>query len=363
MQEKEPEFSKHTKILKNATIALALSWLLQTVSCQPWTEKKQATQDKNGIEIINKNTIVEPREYKIYKLDINLISTIKYDLLKAKKKTQSSDVLKKYLTMDDFSYGKILPKITKESSLDNNRTSRTGAVGYMQLTDRAVQEINRIYDFNGLVLDKNNAVDNIILWVLYRKLTEKNLKSSLEKNGLQFSQKDREALMIFSYNVWESRAMNYLKSAHQNWVKTMEWFIKWLVEKKCNMVYNPVQKIDPTYRTPYTDYFWWKKLPSNASWELKKLEEWIRYVSIILSLQKYLETDETIKIISIIHLKWKETLFSKVKEMRDTWIFKETASINQICEIILKTNWFDEKQTPQDVDLFLIKEELQQFQK
>lgn len=362
MEKKESFWSKPKKILRDAAIALALLWMLQTPSCQQVGEKEDPMRDGDAIEIVDKNIITEPWEYKIYKLDINAISSVKYDLLKAKKKVQASEVLKKYLTMGDFAYEKILPKITKESSLDNDRESRTGAIGYMQLTDRAIEEIYRVYDMQWVILNPQNPIDNIVLWVLYRKITEKNLTHSLKKMWLSFSEKDRDALMVFSYNVWETRALKFLQTAQKEWVKTMDWYIKWLVEKKLHMPYKPVEKEDPVYNVMYTDYFWWRKVSADASWEVKKLGEWIKYVAVIDALQDYLEADQTIEVIDVIRLQWKETLFSKVKEMRDKGVFKKDSSVNTICKVILETNWFEEKQTPQEVDLFLIKDVLKKFQ-
>lgn len=362
MEKKESFLSKPKKIIRDAAVALALLWVLQTPSCQQAGENKDPMMDKDAIEVVDKNTITEPREYKIYKLDINSISAVKYDLLKAKKRVQSSDVLKKHLTMDDFAYEKILPKITKESSLDNDSESHSGAIGYMQLKPDAIEDINKLQWIQGITLDPLNPVDNIILWVLYRKITENRLENSLQKAGVHFSEKDRDMLMVFSYNAWDARALKYLKMAHKDWVKTMDGYIKWLVEKQLKIPYNPVEKMDPTYGVVYTDHFWSYNVHWTTNRELKKIIEGIRYVAVIDALQNYLATDETIDVIDLIRLQWKETLFSKVKEMRDKGVFKKDASINEICKIILKTNWFEEKQTPQDVDLFLVKEELKRFQ-
>jgi hypothetical protein len=55
------------------------------------------------------------------------------------------------------------------------------------------------------------------------------------------------------------------------------------------------------------------------------------------------------------------TLFSAIKNLREQWLFKDKSSINEICKIVLETNWYKDTETPKNTSLILIKEPLQDY--
>ena len=74
-----------------------------------------------------------------------------------------------------------------------------------------------------------------------------------------------------------------------------------------------------------------------------------------------MKANETIQILWKITCDENTTLFSAVKKLREQGLFKENASVNEICKIILETNGFKDTETPKNTDLIIVKEPLQEY--
>ena len=105
-------------------------------------------------------------EYKIYKLQINEIAPLKWDFMRAKNKINTTPKLKN-LIWNDFEIENILPLIIKESRMDNSQVSDTGAKWYLQITGIALKDINKRYWLEDLKLNREDPVDNLIIWIIY----------------------------------------------------------------------------------------------------------------------------------------------------------------------------------------------------
>jgi len=331
-------------------------WTFLLTSCQENNDKEFALQKENKIEEISKSTeepikIEWTREYKIYKLWLGSIVPIKWDIQKAKVKISNNPELSKILSEKDIEFETIIPSIIKESMMDNCAKSNSGAIWYFQLKPIAINDVINFYGIQKLNLDASNPTDNIILWSLYRKRGMNLLKDWLWSN---VSDKDLENMMILSYNAWPARIKKLFKESKAKNYKEFEKFLA----KKIWVNKDPVKKTDKTYWVEYIDPLTDLDLTSLKTKEDKKIAEWLRYVAIIEWISKYIKTNETIQVIWKIKCNKNTTLFWEIKKLRNQWIFKKDASINEICKIILETNWYWEKETPDWVELLIIQNAL-----
>lgn len=297
-------------------------------------------------------------EYKVYKLKLNGIAPIKWDFMKAKKKIDAIPKLKN-LIGNDFEIENILPLIIKESRMDNSQVSSTGARWYLQITQTALKDVNKRYWLQDLNLDREDPVDNLIIWIIYyMKRNMEIIDSLLTKTGktYSFSEEDKKELNILSYNIWAGKMVELLKNSNET---TLSGFKKYIsIYLWCS--WNPTKKVDQYYKIEYYDYLDWKDKSSFTWSDNQKIAEWLRYLEIINWLDEYINQETSIVSLWTINInKW--SLFSQVKALRDQGVFKENASINEICKIILETNWFKETETPSWVELILIKDALNEF--
>lgn len=341
--------------IKN-TLGWMILWTLLFTSCQENKIEKVSEPQKNRIENVDNSTskntnTQEPWEYKIYKLWLGSIAPVKWDIQKAKVKIENTPKLSKILKWKDIDFETILPSIIKESMMNSDAKSSSWAIGYFQLKPIAVKDIVDFYKIKDLELDANNPVDNIILWSLYRIRSLSLLKEWLNSN---LSDNDLEKMMILSYNAWPARIKKLFKESKAKNYKEFEKFLA----KKIWVKKDPVKKTDKTYWVEYNDPLTDLDLSSLKTKEDKKIAEWLRYVAIIDGISWYIKANETIQILWKITCEKNTTLFWEIKKLRNQWIFKKDASINEICKIILETNWYSEKETPTWIDLLLIKDAL-----
>ena len=298
-------------------------------------------------------------EYKVYKLKLNGIAPIKWDFMKAKKKIDAIPKLKN-LIGNDFEIENILPLIIKESRMDNSQVSSTGAKWYLQITQTALKDVNKRYWLQDLNLDREDPVDNLIIWIIYYMERNMEIINSLIRKSWKeynFSKRDKKELNILSYNIWAGRMVELLKKSNE---KTLSGFKKYISTYLwCS--WNATKKVDPYYKIEYYDYLDWKDKSSFTWSDNQKIAEWLRYLEIINWLDGYINQETSIVSLWTINInEW--SLFSQVKALRDDkQLFRPDASITDICKIILETNWFKETETPSWVELVLIKEALNEF--
>lgn len=342
-----------------------LLWILLLTSCQG--KKENNIQDPNAnkieekadmpqdvIDIQEPIAIQETREYKIYKLWLGSIVPIKWDIQRAKVKISNTPELSNILTWKDVDFETIMPSIIKESMMNNDARSKSWAVWYFQLKPIAVKDVVDNYKIWNLKLDANNPVDNVILWSLYRKRSLKLLKYGLKEN---LSDTDLEKMMILSYNAWPDRISNLFKQSKAKNYKEFEWFLA----RRIWVNKSPIKKKDKTYWVDYMDPLADFNFNNIKSKEDRKIAEWLRYVAIIDWISWYIKSNDAIQILWKITCDANTTLFSAVKKLREKWVFKENASVNEICKIILETNWFKDTETPKNTELILIKEPLENY--
>ena len=73
---------------------------------------------------------------------------------------------------------KLFPLIVKESSLDNTKVSRTGAVGYMQLKPDAITDATHVLRNRYKITknyDKQNGADNCLLGIIYYAIIQERI--------------------------------------------------------------------------------------------------------------------------------------------------------------------------------------------
>ena len=342
-----PKFSLWN--IKN-TLKWTILWILLLTSCQENKSELPQESQKNTIETLNNSTSQSmqwTREYKIYKLWLWSIVPIKWDIQKAKNKITNTPKLSNVLNEEDVEFETILPSIIKESMMNNNARSNSGAVWYFQLKPIAIKDVIKFYGIEKLDLDACNSVDNIILGSLYRKRSLDLLKQWLEIN---LSENDLEKMMILSYNTWPTRVKTLFKESKSKNYKEFEAFLA----KKIWVKKEPTKKTDLTYWIDYIDPLTDLDFNNLKNKEERKIAEWLRYVAIIEWISKYIKTNETIQIIWKIKCNKNTTLFWEIKKLKNQWIFKKDASINEICKIILETNWYWEKEAPDWVELLII---------
>jgi hypothetical protein len=234
--------------------------------------------------------------------------------------------------------------------MNNDAISRTWAVGYFQLKPIAIKDVINTYWISDLKLDVNNPVDNIIIWSLYRKIVLKTVKQWLTN----LSDSDLEKIAILSYNAWAERIKRLFKESKSHNYQEFEKFLT----KKLWVTKDPIKKRDKTYWVDYMDPLNDLNIDNLKTREDKKIAEWLRYVAVIDGISWYIKSNETMETIWKIIINKNTTLWSTITDLRNKWIFKENASINEICKIILESNWYWEKQTPEWTELLLIKEAL-----
>lgn len=294
-------------------------------------------------------------EYNVYKLNLgNPVGPVKNHIKKALDKIPTFWLSEIF---DDYnSFEAIMPMIIKESMMNGNAKSKSWAVGYLQLMPVAVQDTKSYYSIYGISdLDVNNPVDNIILWILYRKRVLDQIKSWLE--SVSFSDSDLNKMMLISYNAWPTFIIKLFK---ESGAINYQEFEKFLVEKICGKnCYEPTEIWDSTYNVEYLDPLGGLDydelvIKSKDVSNNKRIIEWLRYVAIIDSISWYVKNDETMQIVWTIQLNKNTTLFSEVKKLKDNWFFKQGVSLDKICKIILDSNWYSENNIPKSVDLYII---------
>ena len=238
--------------------------------------------------------------------------------------------------------------------MNNAARSNSWAVWYFQLKPIAVKDVVDNYKIGNLKLDANNPVDNVILWSLYRKRSMNLLKQWL---GSNLSDTDLEKMMILSYNAWPARIKTLFKESK---AKNYNEFEKFLA-KRIWVRKSPTKKTDKTYWVDYTDPLTDINFDLLKNREERKIAEWLRYVAIIDGISSYIKENQTIQILWKVTCDENTTLFSAVKNLREQWLFKKNASINDICKIILETNGFKDTETPKNTVLILVKEPLQAY--
>ena len=334
------------QINKNSIKEKLLELKLQILG--KWKENNPQQSKEKKYESEPKN-VPSTREYKIYKLWLGSIVPIKWDIQKAMVKITNNPKLSKNISQKDIEFENIIPSILKESMMDNDARSSSWAVGYFQLKQAAVDDVVNKYWLKDLKLDPKNPVDNIIIWSLYRKILLERLKQWL--NNL--SDSDLEKIRILSYNAGDWRIKKLFKESNSRNYKEFEKFLA----KKLWVTKNPVKKTDKIYWVEYID-----PLPdlniNKLQWENKKIAEWLRYVAIIDWISWYIKSNETMEILWNITINKNTTLYSSIKDLRDRWIFKENASIGEICKIVLDSNWYWERETPEWTELLIIKDAL-----
>lgn len=338
-----------------------LLWTLLLTSCSS-NDKNHKVQEPVTENIEEKvdgitqepTDFQETREYKIYKLGLWSIVPIKWDIQRAKVKIANNPELSNLLSWEDVEFETILPSIIKESMMNKDAKSNSWAVWYFQLKPIAVKDVINSYKLVDLKLDANNPVDNVILWSLYRKRSMNLLKQWLWVN---LSEKDLEKLMILSYNVWPARTKALLSESRAKNYKDFEKFLA----RKIGVRKTPEKKTDRTYWVDYIDPITGLNVDNLSTKESKKIAEGLRYVAIIDWISWYINTAETIQILWKITCDENTTLFSAVKKFREQGLFNPTASVNEICKIILETNGFKDTETPKNTELLLIKEPLEKY--
>gem|GEM_PF-4475694 len=110
---------------KSGIAMIALATLLSFSACDSKQEKTQTQTIDQSINDITTNNIPMTREYKIYKLQLNSIVNIKYDIQKAQQKVNQKEELTKILNKEDLSIHTLLPQTIKESNMNNSKTSKS----------------------------------------------------------------------------------------------------------------------------------------------------------------------------------------------------------------------------------------------
>lgn len=311
---------------------------------------KKNTKKNKEKQYSEPKIIPATREYKIYRLWLGSIVPIKWDIQKAMVKITNTPKLSSILKWKDVEFETIIPNILKESMMNNDAISSTWAIGYFQLKPIAVKDVIDTYWISDLKLNVNDPVDNIILGSLYRKIVLKTVKQWL--NNL--SDYDLEKITILSYNAWTERIKRLFKESKSYNYQEFEKFLA----KELWVTKDPIKKRDKTYWVDYIDPLSDLNIDNLKTREDKKIAEWLRYVAIIDGISWYIKSHETMETLWKITINKDNTLYSAIIDLRKRWIFKENASVNEICKIILESNGYWERQTPEWTELLLIKEAL-----
>ncbi len=294
---------------------------------------------------------------RVYTLELASIVSVYRDFRKAQKKVEEQEALKK-LFDGDFSFAYILPVFIKESHMDNEKLSKSGATGYGQLTDVAIKELHK--QFPVLQdLDKKSSIDNIILSYAYHKfVVTKNIKTILSKHQISSTTENLQYFTNFAYNAGDGRLNKLLQDSK---AKTMVDLQKYCATKIW-IKHTPKVLYDQYYHVNYTDPFWGAKLSSSAQRESQKIYEGVRYASVIAGLSQHVSTPKQINSLGVITITKESSLFSQVLKARNEQnIFKKDANINEICTIILESNGFTATETPTEIPLIVSKSLLEKY--
>lgn len=344
----------HLSKNKKNIIWWLIMWILLLNSCQKDPKENIPWPQRNNTEIIdNTKNIKSSWEYKVYNLWFHNIAPVKRDIQKAKMKIANNDKLSKILSEKDTDFETIIPKIIKESKMNNNEVSKSWAVWYLQLLPKAIKDVENTYDTKDLNLNAKDPVDNIIIWCLYRKRCINLNKKRLDENT---SNEDLEKIMIISYNIGPTETKRlFIESKAKNYKE----FEKYLA-KKIWIKWKPVKRVDKDYHVEFMDPLVGLDY-DKLSKEDKKIAEGLRYVATIEWISSYLTQENTIQILWKIICDKENTLFTAVKKLKEQWIFKKDAPINKICKIILDTNWYSENNIPEWIELLVIKNALKNY--
>ena len=294
---------------------------------------------------------------RVYDLQLTSIVSVYRDFRKAQVQVSENSELSK-LFDGDFSFAYILPVFIKESHMDNEKQSKSGAIGYGQLTDIAITELHK--QFPALKnLKKTTATDNIILSYAYHKfVVTKNIKNILSKHQITITTNNLQYFTNFAYNAGDGRLNGLLQDSK---AKSITEFQKYCATKIW-MKYNPKVLYDKYYHINYTDPFWGEKISSSAKREYQKIYEGVRYASVIAGLSQHISTPKQINSLGVIVITKESSLFSQILKARNEEnIFKKDANINEICSIILESNGFTATETPTEIPLIVNKSLLEKY--
>jgi membrane-bound lytic murein transglycosylase MltF len=103
-----------------------------------------------------------------------------------------------------ISFDDMLPLRIKESRLQSNSTSRTGAVGLGQLQPDAIKDVNRrlkVHNFTTAYNPTSTPAHNLLYSTIYLSLLKQQVKNFLEAKKADVSDKDIFLFTMASYNL------------------------------------------------------------------------------------------------------------------------------------------------------------------
>lgn len=235
---------------------------------------------------------------------------------------------------EEVTFEKFLPLMIKESRLLPTARSKHGAIGYFQLKDIAIKEVNLLLQRNKIdtksYFPKTNPTHNSMYWIIYFLHTIQSVQEQCP--DIQ----DADNLVYASYNAGISTIVTLLKTSES---KSRNDLVYYVVHNKM-WLSGQSHEIDWPYGPKMKDFFGGKDYSKNdktifqkggTTLTMAKAQEFIKYVETINSLSIAINQWRWwLKYYAMVPIiKW-TTLFSTIKDMKMNNKLKIKDGINLI---------------------------------
>lgn len=348
--------------------AILLVSALSTTSCSDRLDQNNETEKR----LISKNH-VGTYSGALEKIKITDDNDMEKEAILYKKaffnfeKAQSLIKHLKLFPNEDISFDRFLPLIIKESRLLENAKSKNGAVGYFQLKDIAIDEVNTFLEKHAIdtkwFMPKTNPSHNMMYGVLYFLHTAELLTAQYP--NIQ----NLDDFVYASYNAGITKTLTLLAASNAtSWDK----FVDYVVDDKM-WLSGKYKEVDSPYGPKVRDFFNGKDYSKDEKVIFKKdkivltrskAQEFIRYVETINAINKSIDKERNwLQAQTLVPIGAGSTLFATIKDMKKngTLKLKDGTNLIEFCnDIALDNNMNPDHIMPKDT-LVLTKDMMEQF--
>lgn len=268
---------------------------------------------------------------------------------------------------EEISFGRFLPLMIKESRLVADAKSKNGALGYFQLQDIAIKEVNVFLKKHAIdtrwFTPKTDPSHNIMYWILYFLHTAELLQ-------LQYpNHQDLDDFVYASYNAGITKIATLLDASD---ARSRDDFVDYVVDDAM-WLSGKYTEIDWPYGPKVRDFFAGKDYSEDKKVIFQKdkivltrskAQEFIRYVETINSIKQSIDTERaTLLAETIVPIEEWATLFTTIREMKKNWTLKVkdgTRLIGFCKDIALDNNMDRDHIKPKDT-LVITQDMMKQF--
>ncbi len=235
------EFSEHIATSK-------LEWITKWEELNEalWFFKNELADLKGEVAETNKENEEKGKE-GIYREFLKYYHSARKELLAFRKQGKL-----KILDGEDIWSDRFISLIIKESRLDKRAKSPTWAKGYFQLTQIAIDEVNKLFKKDNIKFNKydpkNKPRDNILYGILYFL----HVEDQFQKAFPYIQRNDVDKFVLASYNAWITKIKALLV---ESWAINRDQFVSYVTKKLMSLSWKFVYERSPAYHVDFRNFF------------------------------------------------------------------------------------------------------------